>query len=138
MVIDTESHIFYRVFPRETNPTRMLTFRMSWHEHSGDLFAAEMEREIAHEDPGDPEQFLIHLSSPSPEALPDHALRSGCDGFVQIFQRLFRCFRHQQLLATLRRQEAALGRVVDELDHPVPETFDVEQAERDLGIAPQS
>jgi predicted TIM-barrel fold metal-dependent hydrolase len=44
MVIDTETHIFYRVFPRETNPSRTLTFRMSWHEHSGDLFAAEMER----------------------------------------------------------------------------------------------
>jgi predicted TIM-barrel fold metal-dependent hydrolase len=44
MVIDTESHVIFRVFPRESNPTRPMTFRLSWHEHSGDLFVAEMDR----------------------------------------------------------------------------------------------
>jgi predicted TIM-barrel fold metal-dependent hydrolase len=44
MVIDTESHVIYRIFPRESNPDRPMTFRLSWHEHSGDLFVAEMDR----------------------------------------------------------------------------------------------
>jgi predicted TIM-barrel fold metal-dependent hydrolase len=44
MIIDTESHVIYRVFPIESNPDQPLTFRATWHEHSGDLFAAEMDR----------------------------------------------------------------------------------------------
>jgi predicted TIM-barrel fold metal-dependent hydrolase len=44
MIIDTETHVIYRVFPRETNPDEPMTFRMSWHEHSGDLLVAEMDR----------------------------------------------------------------------------------------------
>ena len=44
MIIDTETHIIYRVFPIESNPGQNLTFRASWHEHSGDLLAAEMDR----------------------------------------------------------------------------------------------
>lgn len=44
MIIDTESHVFYRLFPQETNPGRSYALRASWHEYSGDLFAAEMHR----------------------------------------------------------------------------------------------
>ena len=44
MIIDTECHVLFRVFPRESNPSRPMTTRASWHEYSGDLFAAEMER----------------------------------------------------------------------------------------------
>jgi predicted TIM-barrel fold metal-dependent hydrolase len=44
LVIDTETHVIYRIFPREANPERPMTFRQSWHEHSGDLLAAEMDR----------------------------------------------------------------------------------------------
>src|SRR5262245_50214689 len=44
MIIDTETHVIYRVFPRETYPDEPLTFRMSWHEHSGSLLVAEMDR----------------------------------------------------------------------------------------------
>lgn len=44
MIIDTETHILFRMFPRECNPGQSLTFRPSWQEHSGDLLAAEMDR----------------------------------------------------------------------------------------------
>jgi predicted TIM-barrel fold metal-dependent hydrolase len=44
LIIDTESHVLYRVFPREMNPGQPMTFRPSWHEYSGDLFADEMKR----------------------------------------------------------------------------------------------
>jgi predicted TIM-barrel fold metal-dependent hydrolase len=44
MIIDTETHIIYRVFPREANPDQPMTFRPSWHEHSGELLVAEMDR----------------------------------------------------------------------------------------------
>jgi predicted TIM-barrel fold metal-dependent hydrolase len=44
MIIDTECHVLFRVFPREGNPARPMTSRASWQEYSGDLFAAEMER----------------------------------------------------------------------------------------------
>jgi predicted TIM-barrel fold metal-dependent hydrolase len=44
VIIDTETHVIYRVFPRESNPGQPMTFRPSWHEHSGDLLAAEMDR----------------------------------------------------------------------------------------------
>jgi predicted TIM-barrel fold metal-dependent hydrolase len=44
MIIDTESHLVYRVFPLEINPGRSPIFRATWHEYSGDLFAAEMDR----------------------------------------------------------------------------------------------
>lgn len=44
MIIDTESHVIYRVFPRESNPDRSPVFRATWHEYSGDLFVAEMDR----------------------------------------------------------------------------------------------
>src|SRR6185312_7746769 len=73
------------------------------------------------------------MKGPSPEAqrffLPDHALRSGCGGFVQQIQRLFRARRNQQLSPALGGQEPAFGRMVDELDHAVPIALDVEQAE---------
>src|SRR5712691_1072044 len=42
--VDTESHVIYRVFPVESNPDRSPVFRATWHAHSGDLLAAEMER----------------------------------------------------------------------------------------------
>lgn len=44
MIIDTESHVIFRVFPREVVPQQPMTFRPSWHEFSGDLFVAEMDR----------------------------------------------------------------------------------------------
>jgi predicted TIM-barrel fold metal-dependent hydrolase len=44
VIIDTETHIIYRVFPREANPDQPMTFRPSWHEHSGELLVAEMDR----------------------------------------------------------------------------------------------
>jgi predicted TIM-barrel fold metal-dependent hydrolase len=44
VIIDTETHVIYRVFPREANPDQPMTFRPSWHEHSGELLAAEMDR----------------------------------------------------------------------------------------------
>jgi predicted TIM-barrel fold metal-dependent hydrolase len=44
VIIDTECHVLFRTFPRESNPDRPITTRASWHEYSGDLFAAEMER----------------------------------------------------------------------------------------------
>src|SRR6476620_5114620 len=78
--------------------------------------------------------------SPSPRAQtdlasPNHALRSGCSGFVQQFQRLFRSLGDQQLAPAALRQEAAFRRMVDELDHAVPKALDVKQAERLLVIA---
>jgi predicted TIM-barrel fold metal-dependent hydrolase len=44
MIVDTESHVIFRVFPREWNPGQSPIERASWHEYSGDLFAAEMDR----------------------------------------------------------------------------------------------
>ena len=63
------------------------------------------------EDPGDAEQLLIHVMQPLPKgyALPDHALRSGCGGFVQQFQRFLRRRGDEQLLAALRRTGSRLS-----------------------------
>jgi hypothetical protein len=44
MIIDTETHVIFRVFPNEVVPHQPMTFRPSWHEFSGDLFVAEMDR----------------------------------------------------------------------------------------------
>jgi predicted TIM-barrel fold metal-dependent hydrolase len=44
MIIDTETHVIYRVLAREWNPDQPMSFRPSWHEHSGHLLAAEMDR----------------------------------------------------------------------------------------------
>lgn len=44
MIIDTETHVIYRVFAREVRPETPMTFRPSWHEHSGELLVAEMDR----------------------------------------------------------------------------------------------
>jgi predicted TIM-barrel fold metal-dependent hydrolase len=44
MVIDTETHVVYRVFPRELNPNRSRIWRFTWHEFSGDLLVDEMDR----------------------------------------------------------------------------------------------
>lgn len=44
MIIDSECHVIYRVFPLESHPGRPLSNRASWHAYSGDLFVAEMDR----------------------------------------------------------------------------------------------
>lgn len=44
MIIDTEAHVLYRVWPIESNPSGSLVERYRWHEHSGDLLVAEMDR----------------------------------------------------------------------------------------------
>ncbi|TME54074.1 MAG: amidohydrolase [Chloroflexi bacterium] len=44
MVIDSETHVIFRAWPIETNPTRTRVERFTWHEHSGDLLADEMAR----------------------------------------------------------------------------------------------
>jgi predicted TIM-barrel fold metal-dependent hydrolase len=44
MIIDTETHVVYRVFPIEANPTQSRVFRPSWHQFDGDLFIDEMNR----------------------------------------------------------------------------------------------
>jgi predicted TIM-barrel fold metal-dependent hydrolase len=44
VIIDSETHVVYRAWPIETNPTRSLVERFTWHEHSGALLAAEMAR----------------------------------------------------------------------------------------------
>jgi predicted TIM-barrel fold metal-dependent hydrolase len=44
MIIDTETHVLYRVLPREWNPDQSMSSRPSWHEHSGHLLVAEMDR----------------------------------------------------------------------------------------------
>ena len=43
-VIDTESHVVYRLWPIETNPGRSLTEPYTWHALSGDLLVQEMDR----------------------------------------------------------------------------------------------
>ena len=42
MIIDSETHVIYRAWPIETNPTRSRVEGFTWHEHSGDLLADEM------------------------------------------------------------------------------------------------
>jgi predicted TIM-barrel fold metal-dependent hydrolase len=44
ITIDSETHVIYRAWPIETNPGRSMVERFTWHEHSGDLLAAEMDR----------------------------------------------------------------------------------------------
>lgn len=43
MIIDTETHVVYRVFPREFNK-RPLIWGFTWHEFDGDLLVEEMDR----------------------------------------------------------------------------------------------
>lgn len=44
MIVDTETHVIFRLWPLEANPNRSMTERYTWHEHGGDLLAAEMDR----------------------------------------------------------------------------------------------
>jgi len=44
MIIDSETHVLYRAWPIETNPSRSRVEGFTWHEHSGDLLADEMDR----------------------------------------------------------------------------------------------
>lgn len=44
MIIDSETHVIYRAWPIETNPSRSRVEGFTWHEHSGDLLADEMDR----------------------------------------------------------------------------------------------
>jgi predicted TIM-barrel fold metal-dependent hydrolase len=44
MIIDSETHVIYRAWPIETNPGRSRVEGFTWHEHSGDLLADEMDR----------------------------------------------------------------------------------------------
>src|SRR5262245_167703 len=44
MVVDTEAHVLYRVWPIAADPGGDLIERYRWHEHSGDLLVAEMDR----------------------------------------------------------------------------------------------
>jgi predicted TIM-barrel fold metal-dependent hydrolase len=44
VVIDSETHVIFRAWPIETNPTRSRVERFTWHEHSGDLLVDEMKR----------------------------------------------------------------------------------------------
>jgi predicted TIM-barrel fold metal-dependent hydrolase len=44
MIIDTETHVLVRVWPVESDPSRSLIERYTWHEHSGHLLIAEMDR----------------------------------------------------------------------------------------------
>ncbi len=53
MIIDTETHIIYRMFIKEANPEKSLVNPWTWHELGGDLLIAEMDR--AHVD----KAFLI-------------------------------------------------------------------------------
>src|SRR6185503_14842507 len=80
---------------------------------------------------------LLFMKAPPPrrETLPDHPLRSGCYGFVQQFERLFRSRCDKQLPSPARRNEAARGRMVHEVDEPVPVAADVQEAKRLLVIA---
>jgi predicted TIM-barrel fold metal-dependent hydrolase len=43
MIVDTEVHVIYRMFPRELNPERSMVEPWTWHELSGDLLVAEMD-----------------------------------------------------------------------------------------------
>ncbi len=44
MLIDSETHVIFRAWPLETNPTRTHVEPFTWHEHSGDVLADEMDR----------------------------------------------------------------------------------------------
>jgi predicted TIM-barrel fold metal-dependent hydrolase len=44
MIIDSETHVIYRAWPIETNPSRSRVEGFTWHEHSGDLLSDEMDR----------------------------------------------------------------------------------------------
>src|SRR3972149_9572602 len=44
MIIDTETHVFHRLLPTETNPEVSLVHRYSWHAYAGALLVAEMDR----------------------------------------------------------------------------------------------
>jgi predicted TIM-barrel fold metal-dependent hydrolase len=44
MIIDTETHVIFRLWPIESNPDQSLAYGYTWHEHSGDLLIDEMDR----------------------------------------------------------------------------------------------
>jgi predicted TIM-barrel fold metal-dependent hydrolase len=44
LIIDTETHVVYRVFPQNINPTHSRAWRFTWHEFDGHLLVAEMDR----------------------------------------------------------------------------------------------
>lgn len=44
MIVDTETHVIFRLWPIEANPEQSLTHGYTWHEHSGDLLVDEMDR----------------------------------------------------------------------------------------------
>jgi predicted TIM-barrel fold metal-dependent hydrolase len=44
MIVDTETHVFAREMPIETNPGFSRVLRTNWHEYSGDLLIDEMDR----------------------------------------------------------------------------------------------
>jgi predicted TIM-barrel fold metal-dependent hydrolase len=44
MIIDTETHVLLRLWPIEYNPDQSRALHYTWHEHSGELLVAEMDR----------------------------------------------------------------------------------------------
>jgi predicted TIM-barrel fold metal-dependent hydrolase len=44
VIIDTESHVLFRLWPIESNPDRSRVLGYTWHEYCGDLFVDEMDR----------------------------------------------------------------------------------------------
>lgn len=44
MIIDTETHVLFRLWPQEYNPDKSRALHYTWHEHSGDLLVDEMDR----------------------------------------------------------------------------------------------
>ncbi len=44
MIVDTETHVFYFTRNSRVNPDVSMTKHCTWHEHSGDLLVAEMDR----------------------------------------------------------------------------------------------
>jgi predicted TIM-barrel fold metal-dependent hydrolase len=44
LIVDTETHVLYRLWPIESNPGQSRVHHYTWHEHSGDLLVDEMDR----------------------------------------------------------------------------------------------
>lgn len=44
MIVDSEAHVLYRLWPIESNPGQSRVHHYTWHEHSGDLLVDEMDR----------------------------------------------------------------------------------------------
>ena len=44
MIVDTETHVLFRLWPIESNPEQSRVHHYTWHEHSGDLLVDEMDR----------------------------------------------------------------------------------------------